>query len=319
MSVFANRNNLLGIGNLCLGSLVFSLQDSAIKSISGAEAVTLAIVFRAAVSLPVLLVMIYFGGGFSQLYDRQWKLLIARGAILLTAYTTYFMAFPALPLAEAIALYFMAPLLITLMAGPLLGEHVGWKSWAAVAVGLIGVFVILQPGTALFNPAALLSLVSAATYGFAMILARKYGAGTSASVMSFYQNGVYFVGAAVIAGVIHALGITPPGHPSLDFLFRAWAWPSAHDAFLMAACGVIAAFGSTLLANAYRVGEANLVTPFEYTGMIWAGTFGFLFFGEIPRTTTFIGMALIALAGILSLRAATSKSVVKGKLQALSP
>jgi drug/metabolite transporter (DMT)-like permease len=89
-------------------------------------------------------------------------------------------------------------------------------------------------------------------------------------------------------------------------LFRAWAIPSLHDAILMGACGVIAAFGSTLLSQAYRIGEANVVTPFEYTGMIWAGIFGFMFFGEIPQLTTFIGMGLIALAGILALRAATS-------------
>jgi len=305
MSAFSN-NNVKGILALCLGSLVFSLQDSAIKSISGAEAVTLAIVFRTLVSIPVLLAMIWWGGGLQQLRDRQWKLLLIRGAILLVAYTTYFMAFPALPLAEAIALYFMVPLLVTLMAGPMLGEHVGWKSWGAVAVGLIGVFVILQPGSALFNPAALLSLVSAATYGFSMILARKYGSETSASVMSFYQNAVYLVGASAIAGLVALLGLKPPGHPSLDFLFRAWAVPSLHDALLMGACGIIAAFGSTLLAQAYKIGEANVVTPFEYTGMIWAGTFGFLFFGEIPRSTTFIGMGLIALAGILALRAATS-------------
>ena len=301
-----SRNNLLGIASLCLGALVFSLQDSAIKSISGAEAVTLAIVFRALVSLPILLAMIALNGGLAQLHDRQWRVLILRGAILLVSYTAYFMAFPALPLAEAIALYFMVPLIVTLLAGPMLGEHVTWKSWAAVGLGLIGVFVILQPGTALFNPAALLSLISAGAYATAQLFARKYGAATQATVMAFYQNATYLVGAAMIAGLVAALGLKPPGHPSLDFLFRAWAIPNLHDALLMAVCGVIAAFGSTLLANAYKIGVASVVTPFEYTGMIWAGTFGFLFFGEIPRAPTIIGMSLIACAGILALRAAAA-------------
>ena len=306
MSAFTN-NNVKGILALCLGSLVFSLQDSAIKSISGAEAVTLAIVFRAFISLPILALMTYFNGGLGQLRDKQWKLLLLRGAILLVSYTSYFMAFPALPLAEAIALYFMVPLIVTILAVPMLGEKVGWKSWAAVSLGLVGVFVILQPGTALFNPAALLSLVSAFTYGTAQLLARKYGSATKATVMAFYQNAFYLVGASAIAGLITVLGLKPPGHPSLDFLFRAWAVPSLHDALLMGACGVIAAFGSTLLSQAYRIGEANVVTPFEYTGMIWAGIFGFMFFGEIPKLTTFVGMGLIALAGILALRAATMR------------
>jgi drug/metabolite transporter (DMT)-like permease len=249
--------------------------------------------------------MVHFESGLKSLVTPQWRLLIVRGLILLTAYTTYFMAFPALPLAEAIALFFMTPLLITMMSGPLLGEYVSAKSWAAVALGLIGVFIILRPGSAIFEPAALLSLISAATYGLSMILARKYGTATPSSVMAFYQNIVYFFGASFFALIVHILHVTPPGHPSLDFLFREWAMPSLKDTLLMGTCGVIAALGMTLLTHAYRKGQANIVTPFEYTGMIWAMIWGFTFFDEVPRATTFIGMGLIALAGVLALNAST--------------
>ena len=297
------RNNLIGIACLCAGSLIFSLQDSAIKAISGGNAVTLAIVLRAAVSIPILAAITYFHGGLRQIADKQWPRLTMRGAILLVSYTSYFMAFPALPLAQAVALYLTAPLFVTLLAVPILHERVNWKSWAAVSLGLVGVFIILQPGTDLFNPAALLSLIAGAAYALAQVLARKYGADTSASVMSFYQNSVYLILASAVAALITLIGLKPPGHPSLDFLFRAWAWPTQHDAMLMAGCGVIAALGSTLLTNAYRVGKASVVTPFEYVGMIWASTFGFLFFGEVPRATTLMGMGLIALAGTLALLA----------------
>jgi drug/metabolite transporter (DMT)-like permease len=301
--VITSRNNLRGIASLCGGALIFSLQDSVIKSISGDHAVTLAIVLRALVSFPILVAMVGLAGGIHQLDTPHWKMMVLRGAVLLCAYTTYFMAFPALPLAEAIALYFMVPLLITVMSGPLLGEHVSAKAWAAVAVGLIGVFVILKPGMGLFEPAALLSLVSAATYAYAMILARKYGKNVPATVMTFYQNVVYLLGALGIAVVVMLLGIEPPGHPSLDFLVRAWKVPNLFDLGLMGLCGIIAALGSTLLSQAYRMGQANVVTPFEYTGMIWAVVFGFLFFGEVPQISTFIGMGLIAVAGVLALRA----------------
>ncbi len=297
----STRNNLIGIACLCAGSLIFSLQDSAIKAISGGNAVTLAIVLRAAISIPILAVITHFNGGIAKVLDPQWPRLTLRGAILLVSYTSYFMAFPALPLAQAVALYFTAPLFVTLLAVPLLHEHVNWKSWAAVLLGLMGVFVILQPGTDLFNPAALLSLIAGFSYALAQVLARKYGADTTASVMSFYQNSVYLILASALAALIAAAGLKPPGHPSLDFLFRAWAWPTPHDAMLMAACGVIAAVGSTLLTNAYRVGKAAVVTPFEYVGMIWASTFGFLFFGEVPRLTTLVGMVIIAAAGGLAL------------------
>ncbi len=301
------RNNLIGILCLLAGSLIFSLQDSAIKAISGGNAVTLAIVLRAAVSIPILAVITAFNGGLGQLADPQWPRLTLRGAILLVSYTSYFMAFPALPLAQAVALYFTAPLFVTLLAVPILHERVSAASFIAVCLGLVGVFVILQPGTGLFNWASLLSLIAGFAYALAQVLARKYGAETSASVMSFYQNTVYLFLASAVAAVITAIGLKPPGNPSLDFLFRAWAWPTQHDAALMAACGVIAAVGSTLLTNAYRVGKASVVTPFEYAGMIWASTFGFLFFGEVPRLTTLMGMGLIALAGLLALLAGARK------------
>jgi drug/metabolite transporter (DMT)-like permease len=305
MANLTSRNNLLGIAALCAGALVFSLQDSVIKAISGGHAVTLAIVLRAVVSFPIIVAMVAASGGLQQLDTPHWRVMVLRGAVLLCAYTSYFLAFPALPLAEAIALYFMVPLFITVMSGPLLGEHVSLKAWAAVALGLVGVFVILKPGMGLFEPAALLSLVSAATYAYAMILARKHGANVPATVMTFYQNAVYLVGALTIAVVIALLGIEPNGHPSVDFLVRDWKVPNGYDMALMALCGVIAAFGSTLLSQAYRLGQANIVTPFEYTGMIWGVVFGFLFFSEVPQWTTFLGMGLIALAGVLALRAGT--------------
>jgi drug/metabolite transporter (DMT)-like permease len=301
--VITSRNNLLGIAALCSGALVFSLQDTVIKAISGEHAVTLAIVIRAIVSFPIIVAMVAASGGIRQLDTPHWKIMVLRGCILLCAYTSYFLAFPALPLAEAIALYFMVPLLITVMSGPLLGEHVSLKAWAAVALGLVGVFVILKPGMGLFEPAALLSLVSAATYAYAMILARKHGTNVPATVMTFYQNAVYLVGALSIAVVIMVLGIEPTGHPSFDFLVRDWKVPNIYDLGLMGLCGIIAAFGATLLAQAYRLGQANIVTPFEYTGMIWGVVFGFLFFNEVPQWTTFVGMGLIALAGVLALRA----------------
>jgi drug/metabolite transporter (DMT)-like permease len=299
----SSRDNLIGILSLLAGGLIFSIQDTIIKSISGDHAVTLAIFLRAIVALPVLLAMVHFECGLQGLMSKHWRIMLLRGVILLCSYTSYFMAFPALPLAEAIALYFMVPLVVTLLAGPMLGEKVTEAAWAAVAIGLAGVFVILQPGSKLFNPAALLSLISAATYGFAMVLARRYGSNIPSSVLSFYQNIVYGFGAAGFAGTAALLGIKAPGHPSLDFLFRAWDWPSHHDALLMGLCGVIAAIGMNLLTHAYRKGQANIVTPFEYAGMIWAVIFGFAIFGEVPKISTLIGMGMIALAGVVALQA----------------
>jgi drug/metabolite transporter (DMT)-like permease len=304
MTTSTKNHNLTGMISLALGVMIFSTQDAIIKAISGDYAVTEAIVIRGIVALPILAVMVHFEAGLRNLLSPKRNVLVLRGAILLVAYTTYYMAFPALPLAEAIALFFVSPIMVTLLAGPMLGERVGLRQWFAVAIGFAGVLIILQPGSALFEPAALLSLVSAATYALSMVLARKLGVSEPATVMSFYQNAVYLVGAAIIAAIFAGLGLKELGHPSLDFLVRPWVMPPLRDLLLMGACGAIAAVAMSLLTHAYRLGEANLVTVFEYTGMIWAPLWGFLFFSEIPRWTTFAGMVLIVAAGLYSLHAA---------------
>jgi len=188
------------------------------------------------------------------------------------------------------------------MAGPLLKESVPWTSWMAVAVGFAGVLIILQPGTALFEPAALFSLLAAMLYGLCALLARRLGTTEPASVMTFYQNVVFMAAAVVLALLLHAAEIRQALHPSLDFLVRPWSRPSVADFLLMASCGAIAAVGATMLTHAYRIGEANRVGPFEFTGILWLPLWGFLFFDELPRWTTAFGAALIVISGMIALR-----------------
>ncbi len=303
----ASKNNFIGITSLVAGIFVFSVQDTIIKQVSGGHAVTLAIFLRSIVSFPILIAMVHYESGLRSIITPKAPMLILRGLMMLTAYLAYYIAFPALPLAEAIALFFMAPLFVTIGSGPFLGERVSPFAWIAVALGLVGVFVILRPGSALFEPAALLSLFSAGCYALGMLLSRKHGAAVSATVQSFYQNVTYIVGSLIIAGALAVFVPAEQTHPSLAFLTRAWAWPNTWDLTLMLACGIIAALAVVLLTHGYRMGEASIVTPFEYTGMIWASFWGFTIFSEVPKITTFIGMALIAGAGVLALRAGRRK------------
>lgn len=301
---YIRNRNLIGIASLLLGVMIFSTQDAIIKHLSGDYPVTLAIVVRSLVALPILLTLVHLERGLKTLLSRNYLPMLLRGAILLVSYTTYYMALPALPLAEAIALFFTAPILVTILAGPLLGENVSLKSWAAVAAGFIGVLIILRPGSSIFEPAAFLSLISALSYALSMVLARRLGTTEPSSVMTFYVNGVYMAGAALIALGFKAAGIVELGHPSLDFLVRPWTLPATRDLLLMGLCGVIAAVAMSLLTHAYRMAEANLVSVYEYTGMIWGPLWGFLFFAEVPRLTTAIGTALIIAAGIAAARLA---------------
>lgn len=307
MSAAAPTRNLAGMLTLAVGVFIFSTQDAIIKSISGSYAVTEAIFIRSVVALPILLALVQIEAGWRALASRKLGALVLRGLILMTSYTTYYMAFPALPLAEAIALFFISPIFVTLLASPLLGERVSGRAWLAVAMGFAGVLIILRPGSALFEPAALLSLVSAATYAASMIFARRLGVSETATVMSFYQNAAYLAGASLLALLFAGLGLKQLGHPSLDFLVRPWAVPALRDLLLMGACGVIAAIAMSLLTHAYRLAEASLVTVFEYTGMVWGPLWGFLFFAEVPRWTTLAGMALIFTAGVYSIHGAARR------------
>jgi len=291
----------LGIIYLCLGILVFSLQDAIIKAVSGSYPLTQVVSIRCLVSAPILLTFVHFESGLKSLAARDMGSLMGRSFLMLMAYTTYYMAFPALPLADAVALYFTVPLFALALAVPMLGETIGWRRISAVVIGFIGVVVMLRPGAGLFEPAALLSLFSALTYATAMLIARRIGTTTTASVMAFYQNAIYLLGALTMAGFFHLTGIQQASHKSLEFLVRPWIWPDSTDLLLIGSCGIIAAFGMTLLTQAYRIAKASIVTSFEYTGMLWAPLWGFLFFGEIPYLTTLAGAGLIIAAGLFAL------------------
>jgi len=293
-----------GIVCLCLGVFVFSLQDAVVKLVSGAYPLTEVVSIRSAVAIPLLLVLVQIDVGWRAIFSSEFWFLTARAGILFVSYTAYYMAFPALPLADAVALYFTVPLFVTALAGPFLGERSGWRVWSAVAVGFVGVMVMLQPGSSLFEPAALLSLVAAAMYGTSMLMARRLGTTQAASVMTFYQNWVFLVGAGLTAVCLHALGIERADHPSLSFLVRSWVWPTLTDGLLIGSCGVIAATAMMLLTTAYRIARASLVTSFEYSGILWAPLWGYVFFDEIPRLTTLAGGLLIVGAGLVALRVA---------------
>lgn len=301
MALLTGNRNLLGIASLCAGILIISTQDAIIKAVSGDYAVTQAVATRSIVALPILLLFVHWEGGIRQILSPRFWALTFRGLILLIAYTSYYLAFPALPLAEAIVLFFTAPFLVTFLAAPILGERVELKAVIALFVGFAGVLVIMRPGYGFFEPAALFSLLSAITYALAMLFARKLGVSEPASVMAFYQNWVYLAGAGLMALVFHLAGITTAEHPSIAFLVRPWSWPDPVSLAMMAATGVIAAISMVLLTQAYRIADASLVTVFEYTGMIWAPLWGFLFFAEVPAASTLLGMLLILAAGLIVL------------------
>jgi drug/metabolite transporter (DMT)-like permease len=290
--------NPRGILLLCIGIAVFSLQDVILKRLSGGYPLSEAMTLRALVTAPLLMILAHRDGGLGTLFTPGLRQMLGRGAIMFLAYTAYYLGLAGLPMATAVALYFSAPLFITLLSATMLGEDVGLRRWIGVLTGFAGVIIMVRPGSSLFDWAALLPVVSGMAYALSMVTARRLGSHETAPALAFWGNAVFLVGALVLAAVFGSGRFDTDATPSLAFLTRAWVTPTLPDAALMMACGVIAAAGLTLLTQAYRIGEAHAVTPFEYSAMIWGVLNGWLFWGDWPDRVGWIGIAVIVAAGL---------------------
>jgi drug/metabolite transporter (DMT)-like permease len=285
---------------LGLGTLVITLQDPIIKALMGSYPVMEAVAIRSLVALPIFLVLLHRMGGWRVAFDGSTRQAVVRALLFMVAYTTYFIAFPAMPLADVVALYFTAPLFVVLLSRPYLGERQSLSRWLAVLVGFAGALIVAQPGTGGIGWAALLPIIAAALYAFGQLMARRYGENTSATVLSFHQNWVYLVGAMTFSFIAAPFAAAPGETGSLAFLTRAWEVPDAKDLVLLALCGPIAVGGTILLTKAYREAPPGAVTPIEYMALIWDSLWGFLLFAEVPGPATIIGAALIIASGIFA-------------------
>ncbi len=292
-------NRLKAIFWLMAGVFTFSLQDIVIKTVSGSYPVHQVIVVRCLAALPFILFLVHRAGGLKTLNSPRRGALILRGIMLLTSYTSYFLAFPVMKLADIIALYATVPLFVTALAGPVLGEKISLVRWGAILIGFVGALVMVKPGSGVFELASLLPVLAALAYASAQVVARRIGLNDSAAVMSFYQNLLYLCAAGVLASIVTLWGGDYEGHRSLVFLLRQWEVPGLRDILLISACGPIAAIGMTMLGEAYRLEEANIVTSFEYTALIWGTVWGYLIWNEVPGIESLIGAGLIVGAGLL--------------------
>jgi drug/metabolite transporter (DMT)-like permease len=287
-----------GIGCLTAGIGVFSFQDVIIKLLSGAYPLHQLMTIRSVIAMPLLLIFVALETGLGGLASKRAGAVILRSLIMLLAYTAYYLGLPSLPLATAVSLYFASPLFITLLSVWLLAEQVGPRRWAAVLVGFVGVLVMVRPGGDLFSWASLLPVLASLAYGISQVLARKLGETESSTVMAAYGNFVLMVGGFGLSLVFGAGDFANEADPSFAFLLRGWRVPGAFDLSLMIFGGFVAAIGLTLLTEAYRAAEANVVAPFEYTALIWSVLFGWLFWDDLPNGADWGGMAIIIGAGL---------------------
>jgi len=217
---------------------------------------------------------------------------------------SFFVALAVIPLADATALFFAAPLFITLLSIPVLGEKVGAARLSAVVIGFVGVVIMQRPwqsGEALgaSRLVLMLPLLAALTYALLQLMTRKLGATTRASALTVYIQGMFILvslGFYVVAGDGRFAEGSDNG--SVQFLLRAWVWPQPGDRALFIGLGLNSAVVGYCLSQAYRLSDAATVAPFEYIGLPLAVFWGWLIWSDFPAWEVWMGMALIVGSGL---------------------
>ena len=251
-----------------------TINDMLIKLLSGAYPLHELIFVRSAIAIVVSFAFLHAEGGFSLLQTGQFGLQILRGLCIVAANMAFFAAIAVIPLADATAMFFIAPLFITVLAVPFLGERVGARRLGAVLFGFAGVLVMLRPAglgvpeTAPDWRVLLLPIAAAFCYACMQILTRRLGATSKASALAIYVQGT-FIAVSLVFWVIAGDGRFAEGleNKSALFLLRAWTWPSAEDWPIFLLLGGLAAVIGYTMSQAYRLADAGTIAPFEYTAL----------------------------------------------------
>ena len=275
-----------------------SAQDAVVKYMSSGYPAYETLLFRCAGSVPVILFMLWRSGSWSITTPLLPRVLF-RGVLLAAAYLAFVLSIAAMPIANAVAIYFTMPFFVAGLAGPMLHERVRLHRWLAILAGFIGVLIIVRPGISVFEPAAFLALGSAFGYAVGQMLGRPLSQHVSPIVIATWQNAVYASMAACTGILFNTVDFGTFQHPSLVFLSRHWVWPGPFDAMLLFGHGILAACAMILFIYAYQMAETNFVAPFEYSAMIWAVFYGLVLFGDFPDAFTWVGAGIVIIAGIL--------------------
>ncbi len=273
-------------------SLGFTINSAMVKTLVGEGLDVFQIAFSRALFSFALVLPFLLRAGPSALRTRHPVLQGLRAFSGAAAMVCGFYAVGQLPLAEFTALSFTQPLFVTLLAVVILGEAVRWRRWLATAVGFLGVLIMVRPGAAAFDPAALVALTSVFGIALAVNLVKLLPEGESHTTLLTYF-------------CLMSLGVT--ALPA----FLYWTPPSAEQWGLLAAVGSLGVVSQAMIIRAYRAGEASFVAPFDYLKLILAGLIGFYFFSELPGLWTLVGAAVIVGAAFYIARREAAQTGVR--------
>ena len=268
-----------GIALILLSTLFLSTSDTTAKylskSLPSLEIAWVRFVVFAVIMLPAMLP----GSPLYALRTQRPGFQLMRGVALLGSSIFFITGLRYLPIAEASATSFVAPLFVTALSIIFLSERVGLRRWLATIVGLAGVLVIIRPGTGAFHAAALFPIVSAFAWAVTLVMTR---------VMSGREHAVTTMTYSSIAGVAVISALVP----------FVWVAPTWHDILLGLLVGVASTTGQWIVVLAFRYADASVLAPFSYIQLLWVSIFGFVVFGEVPDVWTVTGAVFIVSSGL---------------------
>ncbi|HEV7337045.1 MAG TPA: DMT family transporter [Bosea sp. (in: a-proteobacteria)] len=272
------ENSLRGIGLVLLGGAFLSSAD-AVSKLMAETVPALQITWLRYAAFALIMLAITLPGGIAVLKPRRPKLQLARGIAVTVSSVLFVSSLRYLPIADATATSFISPLFVTALSIPLLGERIGWRRWTATIVGLIGVLIVVRPGGAGFQLAALLPMLSASSWAFALIFTR---------MMSATENPVTTLTWSAIIGFV-LLGLLQP---------FGWQPLTAQAIWLGVFVGVASTIGHWFVILAFRHADASLLAPFAYLQLLWASIFGYFMFAALPDRFTWLGAVIISASGL---------------------
>jgi drug/metabolite transporter (DMT)-like permease len=271
-----SRAALAGIALMAAGILLFAVNDALGKWLVATYSVGQVLLIRSLAALALLAPFIWRDRASFAVAPRRGMQFV-RAALATIEVACFYWAVAYLPLADVMAYYLAGPIFVTAIAGTLLGEPVGWRRWTAVTIGFVGVVVCLRPGVAITWP-ALIALAGSLTFSLSMISTRTLR-GTSDTVLVTVQT---------VAALVFGAALAP----------AAWVTPSLSDAALLALLGMVAMVAHVCVNRSLKLAPASTVVPYQYTTIVWAVTFGYLVFGDVPNAWMLAGGAIIIGAGL---------------------
>ena len=283
MTPVASRQMRASI-TMLLAVAFFALMDAGLKELAGSYPPMQVAALRGAASLPFVLAWVLATSGLRPLLKVRWPLHLLRGGIGIGMMATFAYALQTLPLTTAYSVFFVAPLLITALSVPLLGEKVGPRRWTAIGIGLLGVLVLLRPrGDGLMSWAAFAVLLAAAGYAVSAITVRILARTDSTASMMVWLLVFLATGAGALA-------------------WPSWVPIAPGDGWVIIGVGLAGALGQYAITEAFRTGEASLLAPLEYTALVWGVLLDVTLWGVLPDSITWLGAAIIVASGLYLLR-----------------